>query len=79
MKRIDPVIQFGLILRDLRKTKGWTQEHLAGELACDRAYVSQLERGLKNPSLRTLLKLAEIFEEKLMFAGQNLTTSQKEK
>ena len=72
MKKADPVETFGKLLRKLRDGNGWTQEDLAGELQCDRAYVSQLERGVKNPSLRTMIRLAHIFKTELLFAGINL-------
>ncbi len=72
VKRTNPVLKFGEILRHLRTTNKWTQDELAGELQCDRAYVSQLERGLKNPSLLTMVKLADIFNVEVSFAGNKL-------
>lgn len=49
-----------------------TSHELAAELECDRAYVSQLERGKKNPSLLTLVKLATVLDVDVLFAGENL-------
>lgn len=72
MKRLDPVKKFGSILRQLREDNNWTQEDLAAELECDRAYVSQLERGLKNPSLQTMVKLARVLSVNVKFAEQIL-------
>lgn len=72
MKKVDPVILFGKTLRRLREGNDWTQEELAGELECDRAYVSQLERGAKNPSLKTMIRVAQIFGAEVTFAGINL-------
>jgi transcriptional regulator with XRE-family HTH domain len=63
-----PVKKFGKVLRQLREAKDWTQEDLAGELNVDRAYVSQLERGVKNPSLKTMAKLAKVFSVQIVFA-----------
>lgn len=48
-------------LRRLRKTCGVSQETLADESGYHRTYISQLERGLKSPSLRTLSSLARVF------------------
>ena len=50
---------FGRVLRDLRRQRGVSQEHLALECDLDRSYISILERGLHQPSLRTIFKLAE--------------------
>lgn len=53
---------FGEVLRTFRTQKGLTQEELAIECEMDRAYVSELERGLKEPCLSTILKLAAELE-----------------
>jgi len=42
---------FGQVLKDLRHHAGLSQEQLALECGLHRTYVSQLERGLKSPSL----------------------------
>lgn len=72
VKQADPVERFAARLRELRKANSWTQDDLAGELECDRAYVSQLERGVQNPSLRTLVRIAQIFDVDVTFAGVSL-------
>lgn len=46
----------------LRSEKAWTQESLAFEAEVDRTYVSQIERGLKNPSLLILHKMARALD-----------------
>jgi transcriptional regulator with XRE-family HTH domain len=50
---------FGLILREKRKDQGFSQEALALEAGVDRNFVSLLERGLNQPSLSTVFKLAD--------------------
>lgn len=47
-------------LRRVRKERGFSQEDLALEASVDRTYVSQLERGIANPSLRVMCQLADI-------------------
>ncbi len=37
-----------------RQNKGWSQEYLAEVTGLHRTYISQLERGLKSPSVRVL-------------------------
>ena len=51
--------QFGQTIQRLRKYQNLTQEQL-GEL-CDRhpVYISELERGVKSPSLDSILRLSE--------------------
>ena len=53
---------FGQVLRDFRHKKGVSQETLADEAGLDRTFISRLERGLTQPSLTTLLALAEALE-----------------
>ena len=50
---------FGEHLRELRKKKGLTQEELADKAGMHFTYVGQIERGLRNPSLVNLHKLAK--------------------
>jgi transcriptional regulator with XRE-family HTH domain len=45
-------------IRDLRDAKGWSQERLAEAAYLDRSYLAGIERGLRNPSVRSLLKIA---------------------
>lgn len=49
---------FGTVLRDLRKKAGLTQEQLGFEAELERNFISLLERGERQPSLTTLVKLA---------------------
>ncbi|MBI3947149.1 MAG: helix-turn-helix transcriptional regulator [Armatimonadetes bacterium] len=44
----------GAALRRFREQRGLTQEELAFRCNIHRTYVSQLERGLKSPTLRLL-------------------------
>lgn len=52
-------IQFGKHLRKLRKEKKLTQEQLADKANMHFTYIGQIERGLRNPSLVNLQKLAK--------------------
>lgn len=49
---------FGHIVRRRRLKANMSQEALAAEAACHPTYISLVERGLRNPSLDTMLKLA---------------------
>jgi len=48
----------GRNVRALRKAKGMSQEELALESDMKRSYVSDLERGTRNPSVKALGRLA---------------------
>ena len=50
---------FSQVLRELRTSKGISQERLAEYCDLDRTYISLLERGLRQPSLSTIFKIAE--------------------
>ena len=55
----NPNIAFGKLIADLRQSAQLSQEELADRAAIHRTYVSQLERGLKSPTLVTLLRLSK--------------------
>lgn len=55
---------FGEVLRKLREEKGLSQEQLGFESGFHRTYISQLERGQKSPSLKTLFGIAGALEIK---------------
>lgn len=50
---------FGKILRELRVENLVSQEKLAEYCDLDRTYISLLERGLRQPTLTTIFKLAK--------------------
>jgi transcriptional regulator with XRE-family HTH domain len=53
---------FGSILRECRIKAQLSQEELALRANLDRTYISLLERGLRQPTLETLFRLAEVLE-----------------
>lgn len=55
---MDVVQLFGANVRRHRKLKGMTQEQLAHEVGMERGYISDLERGQRNPTVRALGRLA---------------------
>ena len=58
-KRKDPLLRgLGWKVRQLRESKGWTQEILADRAGLDRSYIAGIEAGLRNPSTKALAKLA---------------------
>ena len=51
---------FGRALREVRESRGVSQEQLALDANYDRTYISLLERGTRSPTLRTVVELAEV-------------------
>jgi len=50
---------FGKVLRELRVGNKVSQEKLAEYCDLDRTYISLLERGLRQPTITTIFKLAK--------------------
>lgn len=50
---------FGKVLRELREANQLSQEKLAEYCELDRTYISLLERGLRQPTITTIFKLAK--------------------
>ena len=67
----DITCRFGKRLQSLRKSKGLSQEAFAALCDLDRTYISGIERGRRNPSLRNVeivaqalgVTLSELLEE----------------
>ncbi len=51
--------QFGARVKELRHTKGLSQEELANKAGLHRTYISDIERGDRNVSLENIYKLAK--------------------
>ena len=54
--------QFGKKLQTMRKEKGYSQEELAFRAGLDRTYISGIERGIRNPALKNIAKLAKALD-----------------
>ena len=50
---------FGLAVRRAREAKGLTQERLAERADLDSTYISGIERGVRNASLLSLVRVAK--------------------
>jgi transcriptional regulator with XRE-family HTH domain len=58
---MEPVVAFGRALRRLRKERGMTQEQLGLEADLRRTFISVLELGQQQPTLTTIVKIANVF------------------
>lgn len=51
-------VLFGKRVRQLRKTRGWSQEEFAHRVGLDRSYMGGVERGERNVSLENICLIA---------------------
>ncbi|WP_283742981.1 helix-turn-helix transcriptional regulator [Sideroxydans sp. CL21] len=58
---MEPEVAFGIVLRELRKQREFSQETLAYEAGMERNYISLLELGKNSASLKMIFKLAKTF------------------
>lgn len=56
----DPRVVLGRVVHQQRIRLGISQEDLADRVGLDRTYVSGIERGIRNPTLLVLLRLAQV-------------------
>lgn len=54
--------RLGQNVRRLRQEKGWSQEDYADRAGIHRTYVSDIERGFRNPTITVVEKLATPLE-----------------
>ncbi|ANK82610.1 MAG: transcriptional regulator [Rhizobiales bacterium NRL2] len=50
--------RLGHNIRRIRRAQGWSQEQFAFEAGIHRTYISDIERGARNPTITVVEKLA---------------------
>ncbi|MGO9838956.1 MAG: helix-turn-helix domain-containing protein [Polyangiaceae bacterium] len=75
------VAQLGKRLRELRQARGWTVEEASERYGVEPAHVRRIEAGRTNPSLATLLSIADALSIELadLFADRAPIKSKKER
>ncbi len=58
-KRDKTLSTLGLNVRERREARALTQEKLAERAGLDATYISGIERGLRNPGIKNVAKLAK--------------------
>ncbi|MGI2328223.1 helix-turn-helix domain-containing protein [Planococcus sp. YIM B11945] len=53
-------MEFGMKIRALREEKDMTIKQLAEMVECTSSFISQIERGMANPSINTLKKISSV-------------------
>ncbi|MEZ5735561.1 MAG: helix-turn-helix transcriptional regulator [Novosphingobium sp.] len=59
---MDICTRLGRNVRRLREERGWSQEDYADRAGIHRTYVSDIERGKRNPTVTVVEKLAKPLE-----------------
>ncbi|WP_367110837.1 helix-turn-helix domain-containing protein [uncultured Psychrobacter sp.] len=59
MKTDERMIAFGKRIRDVRRSKGISQEMLAEMAGIDRSYMGNIERGEKNVTLKKAYEICD--------------------
>lgn len=65
MARLSAAQKLGKKLRELRTEAGLSQERLGEITGLDRTYISGIERGVRNPALKNIEKLAKALDVKI--------------
>ena len=55
----------GVVVRELREQAGHSQERLSNECGFDRTYISRVERGIINPTVSRLWRIADVLKTPL--------------
>ena len=50
-------------VKTLRKSAGWSQQHMAEQLGISRQSIISIERGRYDPSLDLAIRIARVFEK----------------
>ena len=56
------LLAFGRNVARLRAERGFSQDKLAEKADLDRTFISRIERGVRNPGVKTLLRIARALE-----------------
>lgn len=62
IRKADILLRFGARVRELRKSKGYSQEAFAAHCELDRTYMGGIERGERNVALRNIQAIAKALD-----------------
>lgn len=65
----------GSIIREMRQDTGLSQEALAEKIGIHRTYMSDLERGIRNPTIKVFCAIARALDVKgsaILAAAENI-------
>jgi transcriptional regulator with XRE-family HTH domain len=56
---------FGAVITEIRVEKDWGYEEVAHKVGCDPSYMSDIERGNQNPSMKLMQAIADLHKIRL--------------
>lgn len=56
---------FGAVITEIRVGKGWGYEDVAHKVGCNPSYMSDIERGRQNPSMKLMQAIADLHKIRL--------------
>ena len=62
----------GVVVRELRDQAGLSQERLSADCGFDRTYISRVERGIINPTVSRLWRIADALETPLSHIARRM-------
>src|SRR6195952_1592462 len=69
----DYLARIGMLIRDARKHRGWTQQQLADELRTSQSAINRIERGHQNLSLEMIARIGEALDSPIVSLGAGPT------
>ncbi len=71
--------KIGQFIKELRESRGWSQEELSNKMFVDRTKINKLENGTRNIQLSDVTKLSKIFNISLeeILNGERIKDSKK--
>ncbi len=69
------LINFGIHLRKIRIERGFSQEVLAAKAGLHRTYIGMLERGEKNITLNSMLKISRALKIEISMLVEGIDTN----
>jgi len=55
----------GAVITELRVKKGWGYEEVAHKVGCNPSYMSDIERGKQNPTMKIVQAIADVHDIRL--------------
>jgi len=69
------LIQFGQLIKEVRKEKGLTQDQLGESIGVTKSQISKLENGTSNMTIGTIFKIFEAMKSEVHFEVKEMATA----
>lgn len=69
------LIQFGQLIKEVRKEKGLTQDQLGESIGVTKSQISKLENGTSNMTIGTIFRIFEAMNSEVHFEVKEMATA----